>query len=458
MFAYGAFSQYRNISSIWNLGSSVSALVLGQGAAAAASQSALSASRSAASRNPSWQRWSLLASRTGTYGAIIAGGVAAYVNRNEIAQALKAVNKENISQSWSKVNRENIGSAISSVPAYVSRDSIGEGFTWMASHLKFVGALMKQAQLQTRLQRLEKLKGVGLVNFYTSLGENGYWAGGYFVPKRTFCAIPVSGLDTKEKGAAEDKSSSMLVWKEWPNPEAKDEIAAHCSMFQPEKNLRYKDMCSAAADMVQGWTKNDPREVVDDFVPSREQRERSMSEAQLWDDDGKVRSPPVGNSEEPLPEKVVESEEHEEDELQLKVISSSTDLPLPEDGGLSDDDLQRAAEVPLPSEEVSEEAMRKLWDADTKTWKERVWSPFSGVSLPTIPTPAMPAIPSIPAMPQMPQMPQLPSFKFPGRNKHDSAVVLSGDVVEKENIVEADGEKGVETERENQGVDQPKVE
>lgn len=150
MFAYGAFSQYRNISSIWNIGSSVGSLLTGQGAASAASQTALTA----ASRNPSWQRWSLLASRTGTYGAILAGGVAVYVNRNEIAQALKGVNRETISQSWSKVNRENIGSAISSVPTYVTRDSIGEGFAWMASHLKFVGALMKQAQLQTRLQRL----------------------------------------------------------------------------------------------------------------------------------------------------------------------------------------------------------------------------------------------------------------------------------------------------------------
>lgn len=432
MFAYGAFSQYRNISSIWNLGSSVGSLVMGQGAASAASQSALSAT---ASHNPSWQRWSLLASRTGTYGAILAGGVAAYVNRNEIASALKAVNRENISQSWSKVNRENIGSAVSSLPAYVSRDSIGEGFTWMASHLKFVGALMKQAQLQTRLQRLEELKGLGLANLYTSLGENGYWSESYFVPKRTFCAVPVNKDEKSGNSSGEEKKKSMLVWSEWANPDAKDEIAAHCSMFQPEKNLRYKEMCDAAGELVQKWASNDPRNVVDDYISSREQRERSMSEAQAWDDDGKVLNSPAGQPQEPLFDDQTGKMEDQEDESQLQVILRSTELPLPEDGGLSDEDLKLAVEVPLPSEEISEDSMRRLWDPETKTWKERVWNPLSGVSMPSIPT--------------LPQIPQMPAMSLPGWKKHDSAVAMSGDVEEKESASEEQSGNGGVASKEN---------
>jgi hypothetical protein len=92
MFAYGAFSQYQNLSSMWNIGASVGSLLSGGGSVVASSQ------------GPSWKRWQLLASRTGTYSAIIAGGVAAYTNRAEIAQSLSRFKKGSISESWSKVN------------------------------------------------------------------------------------------------------------------------------------------------------------------------------------------------------------------------------------------------------------------------------------------------------------------------------------------------------------------
>lgn len=134
MFAYKVFSQYQNISSMWSISTSVGSLLYTGGSAVPAV---------APSQAPSWKRWQLLASRTGTYGAIIAGGVAAYANRAEIAQSLSKINKENISDSWSKVNRENLYQGISRVPTYVSSNSVGEGFAWIASHLKFAGALMK---------------------------------------------------------------------------------------------------------------------------------------------------------------------------------------------------------------------------------------------------------------------------------------------------------------------------
>jgi hypothetical protein len=343
MFAYGAFSQYQSISSMWNVLSTVSTSVpafLGSAASASASPSAVSAAASstqvAASQNPSWKRWQLLAARTGTIGAIAAGGVAAYMHREAILNSLSKINRENISnikykESLSKLGDINYRDNLSQGLAYVSRESIGEGFAWMASHLKFVGALMKQAQLTTRLERLSQLKGVGLVNIYTSLGENGYWTGGYFVPKRTFCAIPT------EKEAAK-------IFTEQANPKAANEIEAHCSMFRPEKNERYEEMVERSRGFVLQWLKHDPRRLVDEYKPSREQLTRSKSESQLWDDDGKVlrHEEKSGGG---------EKGGEQEDEDQLQAIIKSEDMPHPEDGGVDDETLKMALEVPLPADE-----------------------------------------------------------------------------------------------------------
>jgi hypothetical protein len=403
MFAYGAFSQYQNLSSMWNIGSSVGSLLTGGGAAAAASAgSAMSSSQAASAGRPgapSWKRWQLLAARTGTYGAIIAGGVAAYINRAEIAETLSKLNRESIAQSLSKENRERVYEGvydgIAQVPAYVSRESIGEGFAWMAGHLKFVGALMKQVQLKTRLERLANIKGVGVVDFYTSLGENGYWTGGYFVPKRTFCAIPT---DTTE----------LSIFREQPNIKAADEIAAHCSMFRPLKNPKYEEMSFAARSVIQEWLKNDPREVVDDYKPTQGQKERSMSEAQLWDDDGNV-----------LGQKQERNSGDEEDELQLQAILSASGMPEAKDGGISDEDLKNAAALPLPAEEVSEEDMKTSWDGEgepPKTWQSRTAGPFAPLS-----KISMPALPNMPSMPAMQNMGLRKTTKNPGTaNNEDS--------------------------------------
>lgn len=257
------------------------------------------------------------------------------MHREAILSSLSKFNRENLSninykESLSKLSDIKYTENISQGLAYVSRESIGEGFAWMASHLKFVGALMKQTQLTTRLERLSQLEGVGLVNIYTSLGENGYWSGGYFVPKRTFCAIPTD----KGKGG---------LFIEQPNPKAGNEIEAHCSMFKPEKNERYKEMLERSKEFVLEWVKNDPRKVVDEYKPSREQLTRSRSESQLWDDDGVVLTPAGAKNGEKGGE--------EEDEDQLKAILKSQDMPQPEDGGVNDEELKMASEVPLPVDE-----------------------------------------------------------------------------------------------------------
>lgn len=277
----------------------------------------------------------------------MAGGVAAYVHREQIYNSLSHLSMPTRESIAGIKYKENISQGLT----YVSRDAIGEGFTWMASHLKFVGALMKTGQLTSRLERLQELEGVGLANLYTSLGENGVWNGGYFVPKRTFCAVPTG--DGKEKEA---------MWREVPNPKAENEIYAHCSMFRKEKNAGYDFMLEEAKQLVCAWVSNNTQEVKDDYKPSREVLHRSMSEHKAWDDDGKVL--------ESVPAKEVKSTENEEaivdesekeeteDEKQLQAILKCADMPLPEEGDKAE--FVEALDVPLPVDEDVDASTRVL--------------------------------------------------------------------------------------------------
>lgn len=321
MFAYGAFSQYQNLSSVWNVFSTVSSSFSGATASQAVATSAQASS---------WMRWQALAARTGTYGAIVAGGVAAYIHRDAIRSSLSNIKKEDLNP-YNINYKDNVSRGLT----YVSKDSIGEGFAWMAGHLKFVGALMKQAQLTTRLERLSQLEGVGVKDLYTSLGENGYWTGGYFVPKRMFCAVPT-----------EKDAKAFRLFQEQPNKEAKSEIEAHCSMFRPERNDGFADMLAVSAELVAEWAKNDPRKIVDEYKPTREQLTRSRSESQVWDDDGKILSP-----------RLQKEENTSEDEFQLEAILRSQDMPHQADGSVDEEALKKAAEVPLP---VDEEVLRMV--------------------------------------------------------------------------------------------------
>ncbi|KAH9208882.1 hypothetical protein DL95DRAFT_372809 [Leptodontidium sp. 2 PMI_412] len=346
MFAYGTFSQYQNLSSVWNIFLTVSSSLTG-----ATTSSALATTTEASS----WMRWQTLAARTGTYGAIVAGGVAAYIHRDTIRSSLSKIKKEDLNP-YNINYKDNMSRGLT----YVSRDSIGVGFAWMASHLKFVGALMKQAQLTTRLERLSQLEGVGIKDLYTSLGENRYWSGGYFVPKRTFCAVPT------EKGSAVAR-----IFQEQPNNNAKSEIEAHCSMFRPDKNARFDEMLEASALLVAEWAKIDPREIVDEYKPTREQLTRTQSESQLWDDDGKMLSPR-------LPQEKGDSE----DEFQLQAILGCSEMPHQVDGGVDEESLKKAAETPLPmNEEIIQKMIERGDIAEDTELKKAVMVPLPAEDL-----------------------------------------------------------------------------
>lgn len=109
--------------------------------------------------------------------------------------------------------------------AYVNRQQLTEGWSWVGSHLEFVGCLAKGEELRSRVQamvRLEKEVGVGFANLYTRLGQA---AGSKQVStvglvmgnQRTFCNLP--------------KKQAAGVWKEAVNDAAKDETGAHMSTY-----------------------------------------------------------------------------------------------------------------------------------------------------------------------------------------------------------------------------------
>ena len=59
----------------------------------ASKRAAGAATRSVVGRssNPAWRTWQIVAVRTGTVGAIAAGGVAAYTHRKKILEGVKSV-------------------------------------------------------------------------------------------------------------------------------------------------------------------------------------------------------------------------------------------------------------------------------------------------------------------------------------------------------------------------------
>ncbi|KAH8648050.1 hypothetical protein BGZ60DRAFT_535182 [Tricladium varicosporioides] len=446
LFAYGAFSQYQNVSNLYSIFSTLTGslgISAAQGVAArsVASQSAsgvVAASATSRAGPASWKRWQILAARTGTIGAIVAGGVGAYVHREAIGNQLSKI---------SLPSRESLPTMPTSLPTLpksmpampglpsretvekglgyvgVNRDSIGGGFAWLSSHLKFVGSLMKQAQMTTRLERLESLGGIGLVNIYASLGENGIWTGGYFVPKRTFCAVPMSKVNNTTKGEKEPENGmeprERGWWIECPNSMAENEVAAHCSMFQRDKNENYELLLNLAKESIQNWVKGERKEVVDDFIVEEHSMERRQSIVldAVLDDDGLVKESAEKEKQEEVTAEVKVPKEESEDEKQLRLILESQDLPEPEDGGVSNEQLNRALEIPLPEDEgiePSKEIVEGLEQMslpaqntqtreseNTEAPVKKSWVP----SMPKMPSISMPSIPAIPSIPSIPTIP-----------------------------------------------------
>jgi hypothetical protein len=159
-----------------------------------------------------WQKWGKIAMYAGAGAAVAAGGTAAYLNR----------------------------------------DHITGGWSWVGSHLEFVGCLMKGEELKKRVSGMVALKNelhVGFGNLYTRLGKkalsknDGSMVGSVIGNQRTFCNLP--------------KKESAPLWHDAINDMAPDEIQAHMTMFFPKDNPGYYGMSEMAKQLIVDWTTNE---------------------------------------------------------------------------------------------------------------------------------------------------------------------------------------------------------
>jgi len=192
-----------------------------------------------AAATPAWQRWGKYAMFAGAAGAVAAGGAA----------------------------------------AYLKRESITEGWTWVGSHLEFVGCLVRGEELKSRLERIVALKeekGIGFADMVTVLGggalgtshnsrEAKTFAGGWVEispadgmerSERTFCTIPKTERNRR-------------CFEKAVNEKAGDETTAHMTMFYPRENPGYYAMSERAKELIAGWVDEawyEGSEVVEDGV------------------------------------------------------------------------------------------------------------------------------------------------------------------------------------------------
>ncbi|KAI0968089.1 hypothetical protein F4678DRAFT_443260 [Xylaria arbuscula] len=401
MFVYGAFSNYQKVSSVFNVMTALSA------APAAFSRTAFRRSAaslpSRGSSNPAWKGWQLVAVKTGTVGAIAAGGVAAYMNRQQILDGMRSMrnlNKESVKEGY-----QQSVDTISQGLAYINRGNVGRSFEYMSDHFTFVGALLKPKELAQRLERMALLQGIGIHDFYTSLGENGMWSGGYFVPERTFCAIP----------STDHQAYHIFSRRIIKNVD--DEVQAHMSMFIRDKNDEYEQMTQEASNLAIRWFTDDSG-IVDDpkfAEPTPEIVEQPV-----------VTTP--DGQEIPKTDGITESSDSTEeiltggefpDESPLDITAAAAAVPLPDDG----DDSPPVADA---NEAQNSNYMRYLMGIAQQ----------AGTGVKSYVPTKMPEMPSGPSfksfvprsMPQMPSIPR-PNVNIFGRKQHVDA--NSGDETQK---------------------------
>lgn len=188
--AHGAEGHYQAASATLTQLSGLGASLWGANQAATRSAPAASKAVGPAQKNQGgggWPAWGKAAMMVGAAGAVAAGGAAAWLNREQI----------------------------------------GQGFSWMSSHLEFVGCLARAEELKKRVQCMvqlsEEMK-LGYANLYTRLGKAAApkqtsVVGTIMGKDRTFCNLP------KEMQAGE--------WKQAVNDKATDEISAHTGTYCP---------------------------------------------------------------------------------------------------------------------------------------------------------------------------------------------------------------------------------
>lgn len=133
--------------------------------------------------------------------------------------------------------------AASGAAAYMNREQITTGWSWVSSHLEFVGCLARGEELKERVRTMVRLNqelDIGFANLYTRLGKAAApkqisMVGTILGNQRTFCNLP--------------SKLAAGVWKEAINDAATDEPGAHMSTCN-HRPLRRQCfvVCRALAD------------------------------------------------------------------------------------------------------------------------------------------------------------------------------------------------------------------
>lgn len=113
--------------------------------------------------------------------------------------------------------------AAGSAAAYMNREQITTGWSWVSSHLEFVGCLARGEDLKNRVRTMVRLNqelDIGFANLYTRLGKAAApkqvsMVGTVLGNQRTFCNLP--------------SKLAAGLWKEAINDLATDETNAHMS-------------------------------------------------------------------------------------------------------------------------------------------------------------------------------------------------------------------------------------
>lgn len=413
MFVYGAFSNYQKVSNVFN---AMAALSAAAPAGIARLSARTAATRTAATRGSQWKAWQLVAVKTGTVGAIAAGGVAAYMHREAIMSGMRSVkniNKESIVESY-RQSMDSLGQGL----AYINRGNVGKSFAWLSDHFTFVGALMKQKELNRRLERMGALKGVGIHDFYCSLGENGYWSGGYFVPERTFCAVP------------DESHSAYSFFERRVMPKCSDEIEAHLNMFQPKKHGGYEDMTDQAANLVKEWfLTEDP--IIDDPSFAEIQPEEGMEDKAVAETLQKGE-PQTDQSEETAAAEVKHPDNQLPDESPVDIAAAASLVPLPSDEGDLIGEGGLEGEVSDEKRSYMQHLFRVAQQAGVDySTAAKSWLPSKMSHMPN-----MPSMPSMPAMPKVPTaVSSLGQISIPGAGLFSKKEAAAEEQVDKEGVI-----------------------
>ncbi|KAL9109857.1 MAG: hypothetical protein Q9227_005560 [Pyrenula ochraceoflavens] len=229
--AYGAEQHYKTASSAYNtvseLGSafgfsgwgskSEPALPDKKRSKPAAAMLPATDAQADAAAAPKWQSWGKYAMFAGAAGAIAAGGAAAL---------------------------------------YSQKDKINMGWSWMTSHLEFVGCLARAEDLKARLKEVAKVtreNSLGFADVYGVLGKGAKEGVDEKMleenKRRTFARLPPGPV---EDGKVEFDGDG-LRWVGTVNNKAQDEIGAHMSMFYPRDNPGFYNLGLLARSLLVEW-------------------------------------------------------------------------------------------------------------------------------------------------------------------------------------------------------------